>query len=63
MQSIVDTMPKSSDEDILISGRHSFLMPNSVSIYYDHFKVLISISIVRLALLESVRMTFPAVSF
>ena len=48
------TLPKSPEEDLLITGKHSLLIPNSFSMCSDHSSDTKSISIVRLALLESV---------
>lgn len=63
MHSMFVTLPKLPDDDLLIVGKHSFLISNSLSIWSDQSKVCKSISIVRLALLESVEIVAPLVSF
>ena len=63
MQSILVTVPKFPDEDLLIVGRQSFLISNSLSIWSDQSKLSKSINMVLLALLESVKILEPFVSF
>ena len=63
MQSILVTVPKFPEEDLLIVGRQSFLISNSLSIWSDQSKLSKSINMVLLALLESVKILEPFVSF
>jgi hypothetical protein len=63
MHSILLTVPKFPDEDLLIVGRQSFLISNSLSIWSDQSKLSKSINMVLLALLESVKILEPFVSF
>ncbi len=58
-----ETSPKWSEEDFLISGRHSRLIPKSESIGSDQVKESRSMSMVREAFEESVRICLPEVSF
>ena len=55
-------IPKSAEELLEISGSHSYLMPNSFSMWGLHSRLLISINMVREALLESVMKLLSPVS-